>query len=122
MNTYSVIARRWEHGWELHIDGVGVTQSTTLADAERMARDYIATVYDLSECTGEVVIHVDLGGLEDEAHRAAERTAQAAQAQREAAVEAREVARKLRESGLSVTDTAVIMGVSRGRISQLMKV
>jgi hypothetical protein len=32
-----VTARRWAHGWELHIDGVGVTQSRTLASAERIA-------------------------------------------------------------------------------------
>jgi len=31
------------------------------------------------------------------------------------------VVRKLRRSGLSVTDTATILGVSRGRISQLDK-
>lgn len=42
MNTYTVHARPWEHGWELHIDGVGVTQSHTLKDADMMVRDYIA--------------------------------------------------------------------------------
>lgn len=42
MTTYTVIAKRWELGWELHIDGIGVTQSGTLGDAEAMARDYIA--------------------------------------------------------------------------------
>jgi len=37
-----------------------------------------------------------------------------------AAAESREVAKALREdAGLSVTDAAVVMGVSRGRISQL---
>jgi transcriptional regulator with XRE-family HTH domain len=37
-----------------------------------------------------------------------------------AAAESREVAKALREdAGLSVTDSAVVMGVSRGRISQL---
>ncbi len=25
--AYTVNAKRWEHGWELHIDGIGVTQS-----------------------------------------------------------------------------------------------
>ena len=38
MKTYQVRAKRWEHGWELHIEGVGVTQSRTLWDAEDMAR------------------------------------------------------------------------------------
>lgn len=42
MKTYSVHAKRWEHGWELYIDGLGVTQSDDLNDAEMMVRDYIS--------------------------------------------------------------------------------
>jgi hypothetical protein len=42
VKTYSVRATRWEHGWELHIDGMGVTQSDDLDDAEMMVRDYIS--------------------------------------------------------------------------------
>jgi hypothetical protein len=30
MSTYIVRAKRWKHGWELRIDGVGVTQSRNL--------------------------------------------------------------------------------------------
>ena len=41
MSTYTVRATRWAHGWELHIDGVGVTQSRNLDGAEQMVRDYI---------------------------------------------------------------------------------
>ena len=35
-------AKQWARGWELHIVGLGVTQSRSLRDAEGMARDYIA--------------------------------------------------------------------------------
>jgi hypothetical protein len=42
MKTYKVRPKLWERGWELHIDGMGVTQSRSLRDAEGMARDYIA--------------------------------------------------------------------------------
>jgi hypothetical protein len=42
VKTYSVRAKRSEHGWELHIDGLGVTQSDDLDDAEMMMRDYIS--------------------------------------------------------------------------------
>lgn len=41
MKIYNVSATRWSHGWELAIEGVGVTQSRTLADAERVVRDYL---------------------------------------------------------------------------------
>ena len=47
MSTYTVHAKRWKHGWELHIDGLGVTQSRSLRDAESMARDYIALDTDV---------------------------------------------------------------------------
>ena len=43
----------------------------------------------------------------------------AADASREAARRSREVVRELRAEGYSVADTAAILGVSRGRISQL---
>jgi hypothetical protein len=36
-------AKRWDHGWELHIDGFGVTQcGEHLDDAAGMVRDYVA--------------------------------------------------------------------------------
>lgn len=118
---YDVKAVRWAHGWELHIGDIGVTQSHTLADAESMVRDFLALDGYADAATAKISITPDLDGLEDEAHRAAENTARAAAAQRLAAAESREVVRKLRNSGLSVTDTAAIMGVSRGRVSQLAK-
>lgn len=48
---YRVTAHRWQHGWELHIAGVGVTQARTLESADQVARDYLAT---------------DLGGTPDD--------------------------------------------------------
>jgi hypothetical protein len=47
MKTYTVRAKQWTRGWELHIDGLGVTQSRSLRDAEGMARDYIALDTDV---------------------------------------------------------------------------
>lgn len=56
MKTYYVRAKRWEHGWELHIDGVGITQSHTLWDAEDMAVDLITRREDLSPDSFAVTI------------------------------------------------------------------
>ncbi|MBO0809569.1 MAG: antitoxin HicB [Actinobacteria bacterium] len=119
MTTWDVRAVRWEHGWELHIRDVGVTQSRTLAGAERMVRDYIASLTGNATTGDVVVVRPDLGGLEAEAMAARQRTEQAAQETREAAAAARSVARRLRAAGLSVSDTAAVLGVSRGRVSQL---
>ena len=56
MTTYQVTAKRWARGWELHIDGVGVTQSGRLGVAEGMARDYVAATLDVPEGSFDVMI------------------------------------------------------------------
>jgi hypothetical protein len=63
--AYNVIAKRWEQGWELHIDGIGVTQSRLLSDAEAMVRDYLAADDIPDAEIAELIIRPDLGGLED---------------------------------------------------------
>ena len=118
--AYTVTAKQWEHGWELHIDGIGVTQSRLLSDAEGMVRDYLAAD-DISDAeTAEVTIHPDLGGLEDLIHAVRAQTEGAQIAQQEAAKAARNLVAQLRHAGLSVADTATVLGVTKGRVSQLV--
>ena len=120
-DTYNVTARRWKHGWELHIDGVGVTQSRTLDTAEQMVRDYIETLTDKNVSRDTVVITPDLGELDRKVTTVRELLAAADQQQQEARNSYRALAADLRAAGLSVSDTAAILGVSRGRVSQLSK-
>ena len=49
MTRYHVHARPWSHGWELHVDGVGVTQVDDLACAEQQIRHFVATVLEGQE-------------------------------------------------------------------------
>lgn len=121
MNTqYTVRAKRWAGGWELHIEDVGVTQARLLTKAKDQVRDYLETLYgvDVSDVTIDIV--PELGDLTERAHRAKVRTRAAERAQLEAAAEARETARALRDAGLSTTDAAFVLGVSKGRVSQLI--
>lgn len=120
MSTYTARAVKWEHGWEIHVDDVGVTQVRTLSHATQQAADLIATVTDQDVSAEDVNVNLDLDGLEEDARAAREHTRQAAEAQRSAAAEARAVARELRKRGLSNADTAEVLGVSRGRVSQLV--
>lgn len=119
--TYTVTAKRWEGGWELHIDGIGVTQSRTLANAAQQVSDYIATLTDVAP--ERIRVLPDLSsGLLAEADMARVDVRAAAEAQEAAARRQREIARRLREEEhLSVSDTATVMNVSRGRVSQLTK-
>jgi hypothetical protein len=122
VKTYDVRARRWEHGWELHIDGVGVTQSRTLWDAEMMARDLISRRLGVPADSFAVAVTPEIGGSLDEKTRAArEAVAAAGHAQRMAATQSREAARELSEAGLSGRDIAKVLDVSPQRVSQLLK-
>jgi DNA-directed RNA polymerase specialized sigma24 family protein len=119
--TYTVRAKRWSGGWELHIDQIGVTQVRTLDKAEQQVRDYVETLLDIDTSGVEIVVHPDLDGLEREVQEAKERSKAAEAAQREAARQLRKATRSRRARGLSVSDTAKVMGVSQGRVSQLVK-
>ncbi len=116
MKRYSVTAKRWGHGWELHIGDVGVTQCRVLDDAVEMVNDYLDT---LGFDAGEVDVVVDLGSLSSQVQRSRSKTVEAQRASEEAAALSRATADALRGAGLSVSDGAYVMGVSRGRFSQL---
>ena len=120
--TYKVIAKRWDGGWELHIQGEGVTQVRTLDKAEAQVRDWLATMHDKDFSDTEIIVMPDIGDRLAKAIKQAQaKVAAAAEAQREAAEDSRTVAYKLREKGLSVTDSAAVLGISRGRVSQLTR-
>lgn len=122
MTTYDVRAKRWEHGWELHIADVGVTQSRSLWDAEAMARDLISRRLSVHAESFGVTITPEIGGGLDERTRAArEAVSSADRAQRAAAAQSREAARRLRQAGLSGRDIAKVLDVSPQRVSQLLK-
>jgi hypothetical protein len=121
-NTYRVRAKRWAHGWELHIEGVGVTQSHTLHDAEPMARDYIALDTGTDPDSFDVEITPEIGGELGEKTAAARRAVtEAEDARRAAAVRSRDAARELQGAGLSGRDIAAVLQVSPQRVSQLLK-
>jgi DNA-directed RNA polymerase specialized sigma24 family protein len=122
MKTYKVRAKRWARGWELHIDGLGVTQSRSLRDAEGMARDYIALDTEVPPESFVVEIIPEIGhGLDEKTRAARKAVAEASTAQRAAAAQAREAARELRGAGLSGRDIAKVLGVSPQRVSQLLR-
>ena len=118
--TYEVTAKRWKHGWELDIDDLGVTQSTSLSGAEKMVRDYIALDLDVAEDSFDVVFRLELdnplGAMIDIARKS---VAAAAEAQLAAANASRQVVHRLKDEGLSGQDVAIVLGVSPQRVSQL---
>lgn len=57
-----VRVQEWRDGWELHVQGVGVTQVTSLADPAQQVVDYVATVSGRVVAPSAVVFR----GLPDE--------------------------------------------------------
>ena len=120
--TYTVDAKRWEHGWELHVEGVGVTQSKSLHSAASVAREYISLAEDISdESTIDVEIRPQIdNALGQEVIAARKAVQELGERQREVAALSRAAARDLAESGLSGADIAVVLDVSRQQVSQLL--
>jgi DNA-directed RNA polymerase specialized sigma subunit len=114
-----VSAKRWEQGWELHVAGEGVTQAKTLSRAKEQVRDYLESLHGVSFADAEIYVEVDLDGYEKRVQAARAEVSAAANAQRVAAEHSRDVVVNLRRMGLSVSDTAAVMNVSKGRVSQL---
>jgi DNA-directed RNA polymerase specialized sigma24 family protein len=122
MKTYKVHAKRWARGWELHIDGVGVTQSHGLADAAGMARSYIAMTRNIAADSFNLDVAPEVGDGLDEAATAARVAVRAAEeAQRGAAARSRKVAQQLRDKGLTGRDIAALLHLSPQRVSQLLR-
>jgi DNA-directed RNA polymerase specialized sigma subunit len=119
---YTVDAKRWEHGWELHVEGVGVTQSKSLHSAASVAREYISLAEDISdESTIDVEIRPQIdNALGQEVIAARKAVEELGERQREVAALSRAAARDLAESGLSGADIAVVLDVSPQRVSQLL--
>lgn len=97
-----------------------MTQSRSLADAESMARDYIALDLEVPEDSFDVRITPEVGGGVDERiKRTRDEIREAARAQSKAAESSRVLVSELRELGLSGKDMATVLGISPQRVSQL---
>ena len=121
MKTYSAVAMKWREWWQIDIDGVGVTQSRTLARAEQEAQDYIATLYDIDDPSSiHVAISVQVTGV-DAVEEARELQQKAHLLAKDAAKQSRQAIVELKNNGLSLSDIAYLLGVTKSRAAQLVK-
>lgn len=120
-DTLDVIARRWKGGWELEIDPDHITQSRTLSTAPQQIRDYLDT-FDPATNHDEIdiVITPEIGDLSERVRVARQATLAAARAQAEAASQSRAIIHALKEENFTGREIAQILGVTPGRVSQLI--
>lgn len=121
MTTYTATARRWEHGWELHVDGVGVTQCTTLDQAKSQIADYVCTVRDLDAIDGDIVVTPDIAGVADIIAKMRRDSEHIDSLARGLADDRMAVIATMKADGFSYADIAGAVGVSKGRVAQLIK-
>ncbi|HLR58476.1 MAG TPA: hypothetical protein VK098_09890 [Beutenbergiaceae bacterium] len=55
---FTATAKKWRKGWEVRIDGVGVTQARHLSEAKERASDYIWSL--LGEEAPSIDLSIDL--------------------------------------------------------------
>lgn len=121
--TYQLNVAREGRWWIIDAPEVDYrTQARTLADVEEMGRDLIAGALEIDPASFDV--SVKIAKPADVEARLAEVTELEREAQdvvSRAARGRREAARTLRDQyGLSVVDTARVLGVTRGRVYQLL--
>ncbi|MCI1713633.1 sigma factor-like helix-turn-helix DNA-binding protein [Bifidobacterium tibiigranuli] len=121
MKTIEITAKPWDGGWELwHGDEVW-TQVNTLARARQQVVDYLDTIEEgISHDNMIINVTPEVAGWR-EASEARNAAKEAEQSRHRATELARHAARRLRGQGISLADTASMLGVSRGRVSQLVK-
>ncbi|MBM3669592.1 MAG: hypothetical protein FJW97_06225 [Actinobacteria bacterium] len=120
MKTYIAHAKRWERGWEIHVDNVGVTQVRSLDRAIDSACDLVEILTGRAISPTQMTLEIHPKSINDRVRRAREKTRQAQEAQVRAAQFTREVITELRNEGLSPADIAGLMGITRGRVTQLL--
>lgn len=121
--VYTVTARRWTRGWELHIidatgEEIGVTQVRTLSGAVAMVRDYLEVDDRPDPDEIHVVPELD-AGLRKRVDAARAAVRRAAEEQERAAAASRTAVQELKEAGLSGYEIAAVLEVSPQRVSQL---
>ncbi len=126
MTTLAARTTREGKWWVVEVpigDAVHLTQGHTLKEAQEMAQDLL-TIWaaHLGEPSlGEAVVELEVDGSAKYATDRVRRTRETAD---KAAAHARQVqidaAVELRQEGLPVQDIATLMGITKGRVSQLL--
>ena len=122
VKTYTVKATRADSWWVLTVPEApgAVSQVRRLSQAEEYAREAVAFVLGVAPDEFALRIEADLADdLEQQIRQAKEAAGEAQTALSRASLLSGEAVRALLDSGLSGNEVAVILGVSKQRVSQL---
>lgn len=116
MNTYTATVTRDDRFWMIRVKDVALTQARKLVEVEPMARDLIATWFDVPADSFGLTIEYapEIAGP---VARAADLRQTATTAKSAAEYATAEAARILVKQGVSTRDAAQLLNVSAGWIS-----
>jgi DNA-directed RNA polymerase specialized sigma subunit len=122
VTTYHANVERDGKFWAIHVPEVDRwTQARTVAEIEDMARDLVAIMDDVEPCSFDLDVTITLPPtVEKHLRRAEELERESHRARSEAARESRRAVRALvTDAGLSQSEVARVLHVSKQRVSQL---
>lgn len=121
--TYQLTATREGQWWIIDVPELDYrTQARKLEEVEHMGRDLIALMEDVPADSFDVAAVITLPeGIEAQLNEANRLEHEAREVAARAARDRRAAARALHEAyGLAVPDVAILLGVTRGRVYQLL--
>lgn len=123
---YDVNVTREERWWMIEVPAIGgLTQARRISEIEDQARSLIAVTTDVPLSAVELgAVRIEVEGVGDVSAAASEvaRLRQvAASAEQDAAARARQTASELVNSGVSLRDVGVLLGLSYQRVGQLVQ-
>lgn len=125
MKTYTATVTREGRWWMINIPELdGITQARRLAEAELMAREYIAVTIDEKLSDIAVELHLDgIAGVEavsERISRIREEKIEASRLEAAAQDESVALAKDLVRAHVPLRDAAEVLGVSYQRVHQLV--
>ncbi|MCR6032857.1 hypothetical protein GGQ22_15640 [Nocardioides sp. zg-579] len=119
---YDVVVTREARHWVLEVEGVGATNVRRLTEADDWVRDLVATMTDQPVPDSTTFRYTVAGKLGDQI-REVRRRQEAAEEQAAAAAAAAKalVGEMVLHEGISQADAAKALGVSKQRVSQLVR-
>ena len=121
VKRYSTTARREGDWWVIEVDGVGVTQAKRLDKVAHMARDLVAAMLEVDHDDVSIDVRYELPVAAVDALSEAKAAGEVARQLATLAAESgRRAVAALHEEGLSLRDTAHLLGVSYQRVHQLL--
>lgn len=124
MNTFTARVERGETWWvaQLVEDSGVIVQARRLDQMQEEIRDVLALFPELTDSPETAIVHLDLvGEVEQQAQATRDRLAAIREREAHELANMSQHARRLADSGYNYRDIAYLLGITYGRVGQILK-